>query len=254
MINCPTIDDLKKEFGEIAFKNKKKTTQTAIEMAYADMSKRQAGHTAAMKEVCVKWLVEEVFTDSLQIADFAVWHKETCENLIAKMDSVTPDFATVGKAQKVINMAFKYLSCITHQYDSVLDQCHMTLDGYTLDWYKTDVMSGKGEKITWSKITQYQEYMDIQTKIRDYLEQSPEYSVTIGGKTVVIPTPLLDSPFESEFIIWESNIIKSKYNGLIQALNNYTQGVRGQIPGKKKDCWLVGNIFDDFLRDCCQKL
>jgi len=249
----PTIDDLKNQFHEIAFKNKAETSQKAIEMAYADMSRRQEGHTPAMKKVCVKWLADEVFTDSLQITDFNTWHKETCETLIAKMNSVTPGFGTVGKAQKVINMAFKYLSCITNQHDSILEQCHMTLDGYTLDWYKTDVLSGKGDNIQWSKIERYADYMDIQDNIRKYLEQNSEYYINIGSKKTE-PVLLLDDPFDSEFIIWEGNIIKEKYNSIINALNNYTQGSQGRSAGKEKDAWLIGSLFDDFLREYCKKL
>ena len=254
MNSYPTIYDLKEQFRTIAFKNKAKTPQKAIEMAYADMSRRQEGHTPAMKAVCVKWLLEEVFTESLQITDFNAWHKETCEALIVKMNSVTPGFGTVGKAQKVINMAFKYLSCITSQHDSILEQCHMTLDGYTLDWYKTDVLSGKGDNIQWSKIERYADYMDIQDNIRKYLEQSPDYSIQIGTETATAPAPLLDSPFDSEFIIWEGNIIKEKYNSMINALNNYTQGPQGRSAGKQKDAWLIGSLFDDFLREYCKKL
>lgn len=250
----PTIDDLKKQFRSIAFKNKAETPKKAIEMAYADMSRHQRDHTPAMKAVCVKWLTEEVFTESLQISNFNVWHKETCEALIAKMNSVTPGFGTVGKAQKVINMALKYLSCISSQYDSILEQCHMTLDGYTLNWYKTDVLSGKCDNIQWSNIQQYDEYMDIQDNIRKYLEKSPDYSIKIGTETATAPAPLLDSPFDSEFIIWEGNIIKEKYNSIVKALNNYIQGSRGHQAGRQKDAWLIGTIFDDFLQEYCKKL
>lgn len=250
----PIIHDLKNQFRTIAFKNKEETTKNAIEMAYADMSRRQKGHTPAMKEVCVKWLVNEVFTDSLQITNFKTWHEDTCEALIAKMNSVTPGFGTVGKAQKVINMTLKYLSCISNRYDSILDQCHMTLDGYTLDWYKTDVLSGKGSVIPWSKIERYEDYMCIQDKIRKYLKQFPVYSIKIGTKTATAATPLFDSPFDAEFIIWEGNIIKEKYNSIVKALNNYIHGSRGQQAGRQKDSWLIGAIFDDFLRDFCKKL
>ena len=257
----PTIDDLKNQFHEIAFKNKAETPQKAIEMAYADMSRRQKGHTPAMKKVCVKWLADEVFTDSLQITDFNTWHKETCETLIAKMNSVIPGFGTVGKAQKVINMALKYLSCICNQYDGILEQCHMTLDGYTLDWYKTHVMPWAKENdlpvpegnILWSKIEQYADYTRMQDAIRKYLEQNAEYYINIGSKKTE-PVLLLDDPFDSEFIIWEGNIIKEKYNSLVKALDNYTQGSRGKQSGREKDHGLLGSIFDDFLREYCKKL
>ena len=76
------------------------------------MSRRASGHVPNIKGVCVKWLDEEVFTSSLSIHNFDTWHKETCFALIEKFNSVKPKFGTVGRAQKVINMAFKYFSCI----------------------------------------------------------------------------------------------------------------------------------------------
>ena len=257
----PTIQDLRDEFRKNSFKNKAENTRNAIEMAYADMSRRQAGHTSEMKDVCIKWLEEEIFTDSLQITDFNAWHKETCEALISKMNSVTLGFGTVGKAQKVINMAFKYLSCITHKFDALLEYFHMTLDGYTLEWYKNSVVRWAESKglpvikgdIKWSKIAQYNDYMIIQDGIRKYLELNSEYSIKIGAKETKCVL-LLDAPFESEFIIWEGNIIKAKYNSLIKALNSYATGQEGKLSGREKDRWLIGTIMDAFLHDFCKKV
>lgn len=257
----PTIQDLRDAFRKNAFKNKEENTRNAIEMAYADMSRRQEKHTSTMKNVCVKWLEEEIFTDSLQIADYNIWHKETCEALISKMNSVTPGFGTVGKAQKVINMAFKYLSCITQKYGALLEHFHMVLDGYTLDWYKNSVVRWAESKglpvikgdIKWSKIVQYHDYMIIQDAVRKYLEQNSEYSIKIGAKETECVL-LLDAPFEAEFIIWEGSIIKAKYNSLIKALNSYTPGQKGKLSGREKDRWLIGTIMDNFLHDFCKKV
>ena len=113
----------------------------------------------------------------------------------------------------------------------------MTLDGYTLNWYK-DI---GGKWVEWSKIDDYDEYFKIQEDIREYLNSHNEYCVTIGKK-ITKKINVSNIPFEAEFVIWEGEIIKSKYNAIIKKLDNY------KINGKKKDSWLIDNLFDDYLQ------
>lgn len=254
---------LKERFGKSVFKNdSEKTKIKAIEKAYADMSRRASGHKPAIKEACVKWLNEEVFSSTLSIHNFDTWHKETCSALIKKFNSVNPTFGTVGRAQKVINMAFKYFSCITNDYDDYLRFAHMTLDGYTLAWYKDVVMPWAKKNnlkdvstlIEWSKINDYDgHYMLIQENIRQYLKENQSYSVIIGQKN----TPLLNLPripFEAEFIVWEGEIVKAKYDNLIKELSKYKTKTKGKEAGRTKDSWLIGIFFDDFLKSYCKSL
>lgn len=67
--------------------------------------------------------------------DFDEVHKELCGNLIKKCERTN---MTYGQAQKIINMAFKYLYCCKH--DSVMEErfkaCHMPLDSFSLEWFK----------------------------------------------------------------------------------------------------------------------
>lgn len=45
---------------------------------------------------------------------------------------------TIGQAQKLINMAFKYLFCckgLRMNYKTHFTYCHMPIDDYTLNWY-----------------------------------------------------------------------------------------------------------------------
>lgn len=253
---------LKERFGKSVFKNdSEKTKIKAIEKAYADMSRRASGHVPDIKEVCVKWLDEEVFTSSLSIHNFDTWHKETCFALIEKFNSVKPKFGTVGRAQKVINMAFKYFSCITNGYDKHLEYAHMTLDGYTLAWYKSFVMpwvknNGYNDVSTlveWSKINDYDYYMLIQTNIRNYLKEKQVYSVQIGKKNTA-ELALPEIPFEAEFIVWEGEIVKAKYDNLTKELQNYKTKSRGKEAWRTKDGWLIDKLFDDFLKDYCKNL
>ena len=235
-------DELKQRFTDEVFKEEK-NHKVALEKAYADMSRRATGHNPQMKTDCLNWFDnKKIFESALNCKtqeEFDEWHKETCQ----KLKEIQKDFGRMGRSQKVINMAFKYLSCVDDTYDAILPFCHMTLDGYTLNWYKTIIDKEEQKKLTeWSKISDYEkEYYPIQEKIREYLKEDHKYSICIGEETTKkFDIPKI--PFQAEFIIWEGEIIKDKYKTIIKQLNNY------KTKGKKKDNWLIGNLFDDYLR------
>ena len=247
---------LKERFGTRVFADKERTVPAALDNAYADMSRRQNGHGPELKNVCIDMLVE-VFSDPAQIAgqDYDTWHRKLSEELIQRWNSVEKGFGTIGKAQKVINMAWKYLSCISTDYDEVLPFCHMTLDSYTLDWYEEVVKPWAkaqdrqvGRKVSaWSKIESYDEYLLIQHNIRDYLASGAHYSIFID--TQQTQKILLSSlPAEAEFIIWEGQIIDRKYNDLIKLLENYAGKNKKLESGATYDNWLLGPLFLDYLR------
>lgn len=71
-----------------------------------------------------------------KLESFDEIHKKICVNLIEKCKERTN--MTYGQAQKIINMAFKYLYCCKH--DSAMEErfkaCHMPLDSFSLEWFK----------------------------------------------------------------------------------------------------------------------
>ncbi len=84
--------------------------------------------------------------------------------------------ATFGHAQKIVNMAFKYLYCCrgAEKYENtVFSHCHMPLDGYTIADYrkyitKEDTIPG------WSKFDTSADrclYEKIQANVRKYSEE-----------------------------------------------------------------------------------
>lgn len=119
---------------------------------------------------------------------FEAGHKKLCEIWCGEFEGKEEDddsiFGTYGKAQKIINMAFKYLFCCDDASDfrNHFKYCHMPLDTGTLTWYKRKV-DQKKKDYTWSKI-KYEEYIKIQGDIRDYLNETEE------------------KPLEKEFTIW----------------------------------------------------
>ena len=228
--------ELKTRFTNEVFKGEK-SFFAALEKAYADMSRRATGHNSQMKTDALTWIIDnEIFKRALDCKcqdDFDAWHKETC----IKLKEIHKGFGRIGRAQKVINMAFKYLSCVDNTYNHILPFCHMALDGYTLNWYK-DI---GGQWVEWSKIDNYDEYFKIQMKIRNHLKNNNKYCITIGDKTTK-NFKISNIPFEAEFVIWEGEIIKAKYNAIIKELNNY------KTKGKKKDSWLIDDLFDSYLQ------
>ncbi|MBQ1381282.1 MAG: hypothetical protein IIY79_04620 [Ruminococcus sp.] len=112
---------------------------------------------------------------------FDAWFQSACGSIMESTD------LTVGQAQKLINMAFKYLYCCIGRLEQAkpwFAYCHMPLDSYTLQWYKSTKRSPKlyhGEK--WSQMNDLKQYFAIQTDIRTYL----------GNKHVL----------SEEFAIWQ---------------------------------------------------
>lgn len=94
------------------------------------------------------------------------------------------EIATIkyGKAQKIVNMSFKYLYLFDDTFDEsgnckypqIFDHCHMAIDAKILDWFeKNDKGSASNYSVTWSNMD-YNEYQDAQKSIKSYCEQNSQ--------------------------------------------------------------------------------
>ena len=125
-------------------------------------------------------------------AKFDKWHEETCEWFIREFNTrvMSPSGykdIEYGKAQKIVNIAFKYLYLfcdIVPGNPGHFTFCHFAIDSITLAWYKKHIDSNCSVG-NWSDMT-YGEYIEIQEKIRKHISKH------IPDKT----------PFEAEFEIW----------------------------------------------------
>ena len=125
---------------------------------------------------------------------FDEWHNEECNDFLNNFNPMLNKYGyesiTYGKAQKIINMTFKYLFCFDDamNYIAVFDKCHMPIDSYILKWYEKEVIKGKSGISSWSDMTDTQ-YFNLQSKIKKYISQNPN----------------LEGPnqFLSEFYIWD---------------------------------------------------
>ena len=253
------LDDLIARFSALTSGYAASTVlECAIASAHTDMSRRARGHKLKIQEASVQWLKDRFVADSpfarTSLLDFDRWHHETCEAYCRYMNSLGFSFVmTYGRAQKVLNMTFKYLYC-TSAYrasvEGITSFLHMTLDGYTLRWYKEVVLKDinanrakgvpklkVGDVSDWSKMNERgkHSYMDIQNRIRAYLSGASHYHYSINTEIIekeaqlnqcknvinvaVSFDPARKQPFFAEFIVWEGEIVRSKIEGLFKGLN-----------------------------------
>ncbi|MFR1631578.1 MAG: hypothetical protein ACLSU0_00250 [Oscillospiraceae bacterium] len=246
-----------------------KELEKSIEKAHTDMARRANGHRPEIQTESVSWLKDHFIKASpfsiSNCVDFDVWHTETCNKYCSQMNSWIRrkgfNFTmTYGRAQKVLNMTFKYLYCTTAykaKVESIAPFLHMTLDGYTLHWYRdivvdfinksSSVKIKKGDISDWSKMNEKskRQYIDIQKDIRAYLnsiadyqyyinteiistDESLEEQTKVSNKTfkVTIPfDPTRKSPFYAEFIVWEGEIVRAKMENLFKGLNGIYKSI-----------------------------
>lgn len=153
--------------------------------------------------------------------EFDDWHEKICEDFLKRFRLKDNKY---GKAQKVINMTFKYIYCLegAKEREDYFRFCHMPLDSITLEWFYR--LKEKGVKITidnkeekicrkypsWSNLRKTSSgekkdreygYVDIQNVIRKYLENNTELT-----------------PLKVEFIIWPQMQLAMAEEGLFSQL------------------------------------
>ena len=138
---------------------------------------------------------EEVFDEK---------HKCFCDCLINKFKEKQYTI-TYGKAQKIVNMAFKYLYCCegAKNKEKLFKFCHMTLDTYTLNWVKKNTSIKRTKE--WSKLDK-EEYLDIQKAIRKTINENGNLK-----KYTVL---------QNEFIIWPDEMLLEALYDAKKALNS----------------------------------
>ena len=199
----------------------------AIKKAYVDMMPRtfknksvddNQGLDSKMKEALFLSLAEKIVKYMQEGAhDFNIWHNEICTffmeefKKILKKANKNADNSTYGKAQKIVNMTFKYLYCYddTEKHIDKFFPCHMALDSYILawffDWYSAKYNQDKkrGEKITKNGKNQLPKWSNLKYQkdnssdvIPQYIEIQEAIRTHIANEMPNIP------PIEAEFMIW----------------------------------------------------
>lgn len=120
---------------------------------------------------------------------FDDWHKRFCDYFINQLEKKCDYHATYGQAQKVVNMAFKYLFCCDGINEHYFDFCHMPLDSITLKWYSFLNNKTVSKVTSINSIKNYDMYINIQNDISNYL---------------LMQEKLPNNRLKTDFIIWNN--------------------------------------------------
>ena len=182
----------------------------------------------ALKHLSAKF--EEYFkAPEKNKGDFNAWHEQCCKEFQTEYNkSLEGKYHKIkyGKAQKIVNMTFKYLFCYVDadNFGGHFLYCHMPLDSFTLTWYRREAkkyMKQNGElwyqdnknrvdNLTWSDM-EGDEYIKIQEDISKILVN---YKIKIGNQEISLPKNSL----EAEFFVWQNERNNGSFKDLFKLL------------------------------------
>ena len=117
--------------------NDEKLFINAVWQAYLDTNRTLPGIQAAEKDkgafANLASEIQKFFKEGCKNFNFT--HEKWCEGFISDIKEYNCYDIRYGHAQKVVNMAFKYLYCCMGIDKAKFEKCHMPLDQFTLAWY-----------------------------------------------------------------------------------------------------------------------
>ncbi len=177
----------------------------AVCLAYVDMMPRtiaglKGKFGSSVKKKCCNYLSSELSeyfrNEQPQIQnDFDDWHSQTCHDFLEilndKLREKELKEQEYGKAQKIVNMSFKYLYCFDDmdQKRDWFTFCHMPLDKFTLNWLCD--LPANSTNIAWSNLSETG-YKRIQGVIRSVLQEPCSCS----------DKKLPSNPMLADYVIW----------------------------------------------------
>lgn len=116
-------------------------------------------------ELCIKKYINKVVNlNAINQEIFDKMHRDACNNLIWCFEGQN---FTIGQAQKWINMTFKYLFLLGYEKINIIyEYCHVPIDNYMLKITNYHI------SISWSKLTNYDEYFEYQEWFRNKYRES----------------------------------------------------------------------------------
>ena len=191
----------------------------AVKWGYEDARRTMSGigNLTAERESALKNIAKEIQKylkkekSHQDKKDFDSTHVEICNKWVddddlKKVDGIT----TYGKAQKIVNMAFKYLYCCedAYKYEEYFKFCHVPLDSITLEWFYRK-RKGEDDDLTrdsmlaWSKIESYRSIVDKEACMNEahkkdghsYMYFQNYFREWFGGQDKI-------TPLQAEFIYW----------------------------------------------------
>lgn len=182
------------------------TIKDAVKLAYIDMQPRTIkghGNFEKPKEESAEWwakrLVEYFKKPKETRTAFESWHQKVCSDYLQFYKTKYKYELSFGKAQKILNMTFKYLYCGWREnHPEAFAFCHMPLDSIILNWYRIRI--DEKQKTAWSNLD-YDEYSYIEERINNYLK----------NKNM--------RPIHAEFEIWHLERQNKKLSDGIRAIS-----------------------------------
>lgn len=188
-----------------------------IKTAYRDLQLRTIkGHDSSIQKKCIEYLkvkLNEILSaQPLSDKDFDTQHNVICEGFLSIINSFeTIEEQNYGKAQKVVNIIFKFLVAYGKWQNE--DQCHMPIDSFVLKWlYKKDTYKGK----SWSNIS-HKEYEQIQKDIKEKI-QSP---ITVGNKSGIA----VKNRAEADYYVWYITKVERNYKDTKNSIKKLLKGI-----------------------------
>lgn len=179
--------------------------EIAVSWAYNDAKRTMHGITKDDREEAEDAIVKEFkayFTNPAPCEKkFKESHIRLCNAWINSFEDGS-SLGTYGKAQKIVNMTFKYLYCCTNidNFENHFKYCHMPLDSFTLEWCKRNIQEIDPNKIgSWSKMKD--EKSDTYKESKNIEKYSYHYYVARIRDYAAINKIEL-TPLQLEFIIW----------------------------------------------------
>lgn len=239
--------EAKKNFVDLEFGDKKcflskdADIDWAIGKAYDDMQVRTIkGHCKEVKEAscdCLAKEIKEYFKNDFpnNQDDYDKRYEKMCDaflnSLNNSLNGKQENGQKFGKAQKVVNMTFKYLYCFedAEEKKDWFKFCHMPIDSYVLNWYKSLPVLKEEERrdIVWSNLEK-DEYSKIKSEIIEYLKsENAEYNSDSLPKI----------PLQADFIIWQ----EEKRKVMLKELQSHLRRCR-------KDKYFLSKLSDSEKR------
>lgn len=165
--------------------------------------------------------------------EFNTKHEELCEDWIKILskNGNSGDNLSYGKAQKVVNMMFKYMYCYSYLNDFIkeipknaFDYCHMTLDSFTLRWIHEWDKKKVRKNTSWSKLDP-NEYK----KISEIVEANEN---KLNGYT----------KFEAEFFIWDYEQLQLLIESLKKVRKSYKEHENSNLKA-------IASITEKYIND-----
>lgn len=163
-----TENDYNLFYKSIIYGNIEDSISTSIKSAYRDVCRTITGfskhknHNNIFNNATqllyneIALLLSENITNQ---EDFDKWHKNCCDELIKVFEDQSFYY---GQAQKWINMSLKNLSMIEHRLvKKQYEFFHIPIDNYIIN------ITGIETSVAWSRISDYDEYIDYQNKFRN---------------------------------------------------------------------------------------